>query len=371
MTILRALILGGGSCVWDDVAAVELMIGHPWDGIVIAANDVGCHWPRPLDHWCSLHSNKMDGWIKQRSANGFPPCGTTWSRGGAAHRAMRQITPWAGGSSGMMAVAIAAELGVTHAILCGIPMTVTPHFQESTVHQATSPWTQAKAHWVPWPKFAPRMGFVRSMSGRTRELLGAPDRDWLAQPSSTMNAPAMDPAPAPARSVATVKRRPIRRPSMKTLCNDHGDRYKARDCYGCHIASNNAITALCQQLQPRMHTAPLDQIKRIATGLERARLGVLRMTPELHAAKDLLALPLLPIAPPIDPATESTPLPESIDHAHSDDPERPNDETGTPSTDHGDGDATPAERDAERGIGASHGDAGLPADPVGGNGRSE
>ena len=50
-----AIVLGGADCVWDDVLAWEAIYGRRWDGLVAAANDIGCHWPRPLDHWATLH----------------------------------------------------------------------------------------------------------------------------------------------------------------------------------------------------------------------------------------------------------------------------------------------------------------------------
>src|SRR5688572_6460764 len=55
-----ALLLGGADCVWDDVNALESMLGSTWPGIVIAVNDIGAMWPRRLDHWCSLHMENMN-----------------------------------------------------------------------------------------------------------------------------------------------------------------------------------------------------------------------------------------------------------------------------------------------------------------------
>jgi hypothetical protein len=157
------------------------MIGHPWDGLVIAVNDVGSHWPRRLDHWCTLHPEKMPAWVKDRTANKHPDGYITWARRGVRgiHRA---IESWAGGSSGLLGVAVAFQLGCQRIVLCGVPMNRDPHFAESKVHPKGKPWSSCDAHWKSWTKgeIVNRMkGRVRSMSGKTRDLLGAPDPEWL------------------------------------------------------------------------------------------------------------------------------------------------------------------------------------------------
>lgn len=167
---------------------LEVMYGRQWDGWVIAANDVGAHWPRDLHHWASLHPNKIPGWRDLRRRQGFD-CGgiETWSqvsrwsgRRDYSRMADHELQAWGGGSSGMLAVQVAAELGVKGAVLCGVPMTKTPHFAETkeTFH---SIWVAANGHWRAWKTNLHLMrGWVRSMSGRTEELLGAPDPDWLS-----------------------------------------------------------------------------------------------------------------------------------------------------------------------------------------------
>lgn len=183
-----ALVLGGGPHVWDEVIAFERLYGQQWDGIVIAANDVGVHWPRDLHHWCSLHPDKLVQkdpnhprrypWVQQRMLNGFSMDFVTWSR--RDKLTDRQVQPWGGGSSGLLAVAVAFALEAPRIILCGVPMTKQPHFEESGVHNQKLVWASADNHWRVWQGWATKMqGRVRSMSGRTQELLGMPDSEWL------------------------------------------------------------------------------------------------------------------------------------------------------------------------------------------------
>lgn len=181
-----ALCVGGASCVWDDLAAWEVIYGREWGGIVIAANDIGCYLPYTIDAWVSMHPIKFEKWKALRLANGFPVDGiTTWCRTlrmGSQGLADNEMTPWGGGSSGMFTVQVARELGCTRAVLCGIPMTMTPHFAE-TQELFHKDWLAASGHWRAWIQCKDKMaGWVKSMSGRTQELLGAPTIEWLQEP---------------------------------------------------------------------------------------------------------------------------------------------------------------------------------------------
>lgn len=181
-----ALCLGGAACVWGDVRALEEeVLGGPWPGIVIACNDAGVDWPRRLDHWVTMHPEKLhvaepDGsgdWMARRAANDFHGGYTTWGIR-SPHLVDRIIKPWGGGSSGFIMLRIADELSCTRAVLCGVPMTYSPHYHSD--HQG-KPWKHADHHWRSWVRHWHRIdGWVRSMSGRTRETLGAPDMDWLS-----------------------------------------------------------------------------------------------------------------------------------------------------------------------------------------------
>lgn len=181
-----ALILGGASCVWDDVRALEEIYGRPWDGIVVAANDVGAVWPRDLHHWVSLHPVKFERWMNVRSEQGLD-CAeiVLWSQSFRARHhanglADRTLAPWPGGGSGMAALQVAVEpLGCRRAVLCGIPITMTPHLDEA-IEKFAPVWHSASGHWRAWERERERLvGVARSMSGRTRELLSAPKARWL------------------------------------------------------------------------------------------------------------------------------------------------------------------------------------------------
>lgn len=180
-----ARVLGGAECVWDDVSALSQLLGRPWPGITIAANDIGCVWPEPIDHWVTLHCNRMKGWEQVRKDNELPGGYTTW--GGSPNTVKKQgmdcyVDGWRTGSSGLLAVGVALDgLGCTKVVLCGVPLTVSPHFKESVVHTPGEDWRSAEGHWNGWLRERKRFeSRVRSMSGRTRhKLLGPPTMEWF------------------------------------------------------------------------------------------------------------------------------------------------------------------------------------------------
>lgn len=175
--VLTAVILGGAACLKADLDAA-LALFTP--DLIIATNNAGRDRDGPVDHWVSMHPEFFEKWIAARAAAGRPPAGRLWS---AQRRRLprwpdldiSRVENW-GGSSGMLAITVAQEIEVTHAVLCGVPMTAAEaHYDDH------KPWTEAGSYRKVWMVRAPGLPFVRSMSGLTRELLGEPTREWLAE----------------------------------------------------------------------------------------------------------------------------------------------------------------------------------------------
>jgi hypothetical protein len=163
-----------------------------WPGPIVACNDIGVWWPGRLDHWCSLHGHNLVKWLKHRTANELQPAGSVWSTNGPGHRRRNN---WGGGSSGMLASAIALDHGRL-GVLCGIPMEPMVHFQESAQHKPNRPWTQCNGHWRAWNHPNAKhifMGRLKCGSlvqdakskqwhpGRMSALVGEPTAEWIAQ----------------------------------------------------------------------------------------------------------------------------------------------------------------------------------------------
>lgn len=168
----RAVILGGAECVWEDLAALERLAGGIDGWTVIAVNDAAVRYRGRIDHFVTLHPEKLPGWIAARRV---------LVGGRREYEVWSTKPPWRiipnrylAGSSGMTAVAVAEELGINRIVLCGVPMDSRPHFVRG------EPWRHHAMHATVWRANAPMLrGYTRSMSGWTREVLGAPDREWL------------------------------------------------------------------------------------------------------------------------------------------------------------------------------------------------
>jgi len=82
----------------------------------------------------------------------------------------------ASGSSGLYAVKLALEAGADKVVLAGVPMSA-----EAAHFFSPEPWQEVGGFIDAWSIVHPRLQHtVRSMSGWTRERLGAPTPDWLA-----------------------------------------------------------------------------------------------------------------------------------------------------------------------------------------------
>lgn len=163
---MKALVVGGAACVWDDLAAAQALGEYD---VVAAVNDVGAKLDR-LDFWCSLHPDKFPRWMKARGSSDNIEL---WAHTKAGKLPLHVIDDW-GGSSGLFAVRVLLEKGFTRIVLCGVPMEPTAHFFD------TRAWVDCVSYRAAWQRRQPFLSrYVRSMSGWTRDLLGEPSSDWL------------------------------------------------------------------------------------------------------------------------------------------------------------------------------------------------
>lgn len=195
----RALVIGCGDRVWQDVAEAQKMCSH-WDGYYLVKL-AGVHWKGPERFvWVTLHPEfmKVDaiqsptwkgqaGYCRQRRELGLhdnyelvsPLKEEVGSH--TAHTMDRHITyRWPGmsssGGSGFFGVKVAVDDGYDRIVLCGIPMTVegkhfTRHNPWAARDSFTAPWTSHKQYYA---------DKTRSLSGGwTEKLLGRPTPEWL------------------------------------------------------------------------------------------------------------------------------------------------------------------------------------------------
>lgn len=175
-----AVVLGSADCMMHDVMQVSEW-GHKTPVTIIAVNDAGWCWPDVLDHWVSLHAENFPEWEARRLAAGYSMQYETWSRPkDDGYVCDYRIPHWGVGTSGLFAVTVAFHLGIDRVVLCGVPMEARPYAVAHGKWEDGWPESEAAIHQPGWEYHYDRMkNRVRSCSGWTRELLGAPTEEWL------------------------------------------------------------------------------------------------------------------------------------------------------------------------------------------------
>lgn len=177
--MIVATVCGGAEGVWAELEQSLVLLDEtpaPGNEIVhIACNEAGRDHPGTLHHWCTLHHEKLGRWRKARiEAGGNDP--TTW--GVVARPSIDEVQrAWRGGSSGLLCVDVALHrLDADAVLLCGVPMDDRPNTFTGKA------WGQVTRYWPDWTKAMGELrGPVRSWSGRTRDDLGEPTTEWLAE----------------------------------------------------------------------------------------------------------------------------------------------------------------------------------------------
>lgn len=172
-----AFILGSANTLEEDIrAALDLC---PLPDTVIAANHAGRDFAGPLPHWVTLHTEKMPKWVEERAAAGYPPAENYWTSNVKTippeHAQLyRRAETW-DGSSGLLGVTVALQLGYDRIILCGVPLD-----KRAAHYDDGKPWMDAPRYRHAWTRRRKKMlGKVKSMSGWTQSILGAPDYSWI------------------------------------------------------------------------------------------------------------------------------------------------------------------------------------------------
>lgn len=171
--------LGGASCLWDDFGRAKALVGDA-DHEIAACNDAGCEYRGRMAFWATAHPDKFKAVWRHRTDHRGPVFGMVGGIGaGVTHIVgMRQDGGMWRGSSGLYLAQIAVfELGYRRVILCGVPMDARPN-----AFRDEAGWSDHKTYRAGW-----RLAFandefraaVRSMSGWTRDNLGAPSPEWL------------------------------------------------------------------------------------------------------------------------------------------------------------------------------------------------
>lgn len=176
------LIIGGGrvatgdqtsprfETVWNDYDKVR-----PWKGEIMAVNDVGQHLHDRVRHWVTLHAEYAPGWMAFRRGHLYGSGDIPMWHGHKAKPGIDVVWEMAqlGGTSGLFAVFIGLLLGYDEIVLAGIPMNGAGHYFDPHWYGSNFDDKATKLVWE-WSKTNVFEGRVTSLSGWTKELLGAP-----------------------------------------------------------------------------------------------------------------------------------------------------------------------------------------------------
>ena len=174
--MITALLLGDARCVLEDAAAALDMFSPD---VVGALNNIGITWKGKVDHWFTLHPTSCEDWVgieeavRRRKINGgnIP---ATWSY--RHDRAVDYVREdWQGGSGLFGIRCMKVDLHIDRIVLAGCPMTrAGGHFYNQYE------WRQAEDYYRGWYKHREEIApHVRSMSGWTQGLLGAPTPEFF------------------------------------------------------------------------------------------------------------------------------------------------------------------------------------------------
>lgn len=181
------VVCGDAACVWADLEAFGCRDDSGrgrarkagWDFLTV--NKLVETFPGSVEHCYSNEPSLLQKFIAARRSEYAlefgPPVHSHSIKEGVAH-----CWPWGGhGTSGLGAVLVGLGLGYDRVVLCGLPLDDGPHNGEppwrrtafATSEAAGSVTDDRDSHW----RRAIEAAFgdkVKSMSGRTREWLGAP-----------------------------------------------------------------------------------------------------------------------------------------------------------------------------------------------------
>lgn len=171
-------VVASAKCVWDDLEKAGLAKNDDTHFDVMCVNDMILHYPGRVEHVYSNNHKYIPYWLRARRDQYVSRWGlikhSHSNKVGGKH-----TWPWPGhGTSSLNAVYTAIALGYEDIRLCGVPLDNGPHYFEpdwmkTNFEQIVGVRDGRMKYWEN-AKDKIFEGRVKSYSGRTRDLLGAP-----------------------------------------------------------------------------------------------------------------------------------------------------------------------------------------------------
>lgn len=178
----RCVVVATAKCVWDDLARLGVRGDQNNDWHVMCINDISMHYPGVVNHLYSNQARWIPHWCNaRRETINCIKVRDVWGHIGMTHSCnagAKYHWPWPGhGTSTLNGVYTALALGYNPVVLCGAPLDDSPHYFEPEWCRSNftrEVGTSTQGRMMHWAKAATHIfnGRVKSMSGRTMELLG-------------------------------------------------------------------------------------------------------------------------------------------------------------------------------------------------------
>lgn len=185
----NVIVCADGHTIWDDLEAFGArddrgcgkVFKESWD--ILTVNKIVELLPGDIEHCYSNQPQHLMKFIAARRQEYTDCKAPRWTH--SCNQGAKWRWPWGGhGTSGLGAVLVAIGLGYEQIVICGMPLddrhhNGEPHWRKTTFAStetagpASAGYNGMDQHW----KRAKQLAFdgkVKSMSGRTREWLGAP-----------------------------------------------------------------------------------------------------------------------------------------------------------------------------------------------------
>ena len=171
------VIYGTARCVWEDHKRLDnfhLPHWEEWDTMTV--NDAVMYIPWEVNHAYSHDDEQLVHWIAGRRRRYQAQYDLEIIAHTVTPNKTHGVIEWPfpnTGTSGLGAAYVACGLGYDRIVLCGLPLDDSGHFYDPPWIETNFSREENERRWVRAKKEIFE-GRVTSMSGRTREILGAP-----------------------------------------------------------------------------------------------------------------------------------------------------------------------------------------------------
>ena len=179
LTNNNLLVMGTGRCLWDDVDSF-VGIANPtdpasgWD--VRTVNDAVMYVPFPVDHAYSHDDEQLVHWIAGRRRRYQAQYDLDIRAHTVTPVKTEGVEEWPfpnTGTSGLGAAYVACALGYKQIVLLGLPLDDAGHFYDPPWVKTNFSREENERRWIR-ARNDIFDGRVKSVSGRTKEILGEP-----------------------------------------------------------------------------------------------------------------------------------------------------------------------------------------------------